>query len=90
MAMKSTALTSGEPTRLTALLIAEPSPAFRTGTELISAVVSGATSMLMPIPKTTVPSITSVSVAAGGISVAGSRQVQSPGLRVGRDARQPE
>ena len=52
MAMNSTALTSGEPTRLTALLIAEPRPAFFTGTELISAVVSGATSMLIPTPKT--------------------------------------
>ena len=85
--MKSTALTSGEPTRLMALLIAEPRPAFRTGTELISAVVSGATSMLIPIPKTTVPSITSVKVAAGGIRVAGSarssRQGSEPaGIRV--------
>ena len=39
MAMNSTALTSGEPTRLTALLMAEPRPAFFTGTEPISAVL---------------------------------------------------
>jgi hypothetical protein len=36
-------VTIGWPTRLIALFIADPSPAFRTGIEAISAVVSGAT-----------------------------------------------
>ena len=89
MAMKSTALTSGEPTRLTALLIAEPRPAFFTGTELISAVVRGATSMLIPTPKTSVPSTTSVNVETGGMRLAGPAEIGAPRLRLGRDARQP-
>ena len=50
MAMNSTAVNSGCPTRDTALLMAEPRPALRTGTESISAVVSGATTSVMPTP----------------------------------------
>src|SRR5687768_2517718 len=70
--MNSTALTSGEPTRLTALLIADPRPALRTGMELMSAVVSGATSSAMPTPNTSCPSTTSTSAPPGGTQVLGS------------------
>ena len=49
--MNTAAATSGWPTRDRALLIAEAMPELRTGTELMSAVVSGATSSEIPIPK---------------------------------------
>jgi hypothetical protein len=43
-----------------ALLIAEATPEFRAGTEVIRAVVSGATMMDSPIPNTTSPGSRSV------------------------------
>jgi len=48
--MNSTAPRSGVPTRDTALLIAEPRPALRVGIELMSVLVSGATTSEMPSP----------------------------------------
>jgi hypothetical protein len=48
--MKTVAATSGWPTRDSALLIADASPAFRIGTELMSPVVSGATMSARPSP----------------------------------------
>src|ERR1035437_9827366 len=64
--MNSAALTSGAPTRETALLIADPSPARATGTEAISAVVRGATSSAIPTPKRRVVGSTSPRKSTGG------------------------
>jgi hypothetical protein len=48
--MNTIAATNGWPTRDSALLIAEARPAFRTGTEPMRPVVSGATSNARPNP----------------------------------------
>src|SRR5690606_23224888 len=77
------ALTSGEPTRLTALLIAEPSPALRTGIELINAVVKGATSNAIPRPNTVWARRTSMRTPAGGTQLDGS---PTSSIQVGESA----
>ena len=66
--MNTVAATSGWPTRDRALLIAEAIPAFRTGTELISPVVSGATSSESPSPKTITAGMGPTSASIGGTS----------------------
>jgi hypothetical protein len=50
--MNSTALASTGPMRLMALLMAEASPELPVGTDVMSAVVSGATITARPKPKT--------------------------------------
>ena len=52
MATKIRAFTSGEPTREIALLMAEATPALLSETDVISAVVNGATMMVRPMPNT--------------------------------------
>src|SRR5260370_41494659 len=49
--MKINAPASCGPTLEMALLIADPTPELRTGTDVMSAVVSGATIIMMPSPK---------------------------------------
>ena len=61
------------PTRDTALLIAEPSPALRLGIEPMSVLVSGATTSEMPSPNVISAGSTSMNTDAGGISVDGFR-----------------
>src|SRR5258706_14855342 len=68
--MNTVAAISGWPTRDSALLIAEARPALRTGTEPMSAVVSGATSIEMPMPKMIVAGNGSVSTSNGGTRLA--------------------
>src|SRR5674536_139132 len=68
--MNSAALTSGAPTRETALLIADPSPARATGTDAIRAVVRGATSIAIPTPKRSVVGRTSTRKPTGGTRLA--------------------
>ena len=46
--------------------MADPSPAYRTGTDVMSAVVSGATMMQRPIPKMIDAGRKSVTYASGG------------------------
>ncbi len=53
--MKINAPASCGPTREIALLIADPTPELCTGTDVMSAVVSGATIMQMPSPKISEP-----------------------------------
>src|SRR4030081_1058489 len=60
------------PTREIALLIAEPTSELRTGTEVISAVVSGATIIISPTPNRMVPGRKSVKYESGGRYVPGS------------------
>src|SRR5947209_15935366 len=75
--MKIIAPASCGPTREMALLIAEPTPEFRTGTEVMSAVVSGATSIMIPSPKMIDPGRKSVRYETGGmyeLGDAGSRR----------------
>jgi hypothetical protein len=55
MKMKMTAPASCGPTREIALLIAEATPALCTGTDVINAVVSGATRIMRPAPKMMLP-----------------------------------
>src|SRR5262245_62421093 len=81
--MKTTAAMSGEPTRDSALLIADAIPAFRDGTEFISPVVSGATSSAMPVPKTNPTMSGPVSASTGGTRVDGSSRVAVHGCAVG-------
>src|SRR5437660_1329378 len=59
------------PTREIALLMADPSPELRTGTDLISAVVSGATMIIRPTPKMIEPGRKSMKYEAGGRYVLG-------------------
>src|SRR5207247_10617974 len=59
------------PTREIALLMADPSPELRTGTDLISAVVSGATMIIRPTPKMIEPGRKSLKYEAGGRYVLG-------------------
>jgi hypothetical protein len=49
-----------------ALLIAEPTPELCTGTEVISAVVSGATNIMIPSPNRIDPGRKSVTYERGG------------------------
>ena len=55
IATKITAPASCGPTREIALLIADASPEFAVGTELMSAVVSGATMIVSPSPNSRKP-----------------------------------
>ncbi len=66
IATKITADSSGWPTRLIALLIAEPVAAFRTGTDDISVAVSGATTSRSRAPNSRTYGSTSTSVEVGG------------------------
>src|SRR5436190_4939332 len=59
------------PTREMALLIAEPRPEWRTGTDRIRAVVSGATMIMIPMPKITLPGRKSMKYESGGTYVLG-------------------
>src|SRR5919201_3343627 len=70
MKTKINAPASCGPTREMALLIAEPRPEWRTGTEVINAVVSGATMTMIPIPKITAPGRKSTKYDPGGTYVA--------------------
>src|ERR1700687_5464676 len=70
------------PTREIALLIADPTPEFRTGTEVMRAVVSGATMIIAPIPKTIDPGRKSVRYEAGGRYVLGSAGCSFHGVLV--------
>ena len=56
------------PIRETALLIAEARPELRSGTELMSAVVSGATRRQMPAPNRMLTGRTSTKKSMGGTS----------------------
>src|SRR4051794_13022849 len=69
--MKISAPASCGPTREIALLIADPRPELRTGTDVIKAVVSGATMTMIPIPKMTFPGRKSIQYERGGRYVAG-------------------
>ena len=64
--MKISAPASWGPTREIALLMAEPTPEFLTGTEVMSAVVSGATNIIKPTPKRIEPGRKSVKYEPGG------------------------
>ena len=64
--MKINAPASCGPTREIALLIAEPTPEFLTGTEVIRAVVSGATRIISPMPNRIEPGRKSVKYERGG------------------------
>src|SRR3990172_9830599 len=55
-----------------ALLIAEPSPAWRTGIDDMSVAVRGATTSAIPTPKTVDAAMTPVTTSAGGTSDDGS------------------
>src|SRR5439155_12304509 len=68
---KISAPASCGPTREIALLIADPSPAYRTGTDVMSAVVSGATRRQRPNPKMIDAGRKSVKYASGGRYVPG-------------------
>src|SRR5712691_4608466 len=70
--MKITAPARSGPMRLIALLIADASPELRVGTELIRAVVSGATRIEMPSPKTNIAGRTSRRYPADGTRLVGS------------------
>ena len=52
-------------------MIAEASPELRDGTEVISAVVSGATNSEMPVAKIRIAGSRSISVLAGGTRLDG-------------------
>src|SRR6266508_5916257 len=69
--MKITADRSGWPTREIALLIAEPRPALRTGTELIRVLVNGATTSEMPTPNRRIAGSASISAPGGGTRLSG-------------------
>src|SRR3954453_19670890 len=58
----------GWPTRLIALLIADARPALRTGTELISVAVRGATTSEIPTPIRRTEGTMPTSTEVGGIS----------------------
>ena len=69
IATKITAPASWGPTREMALLIAEATPELRTGTLVMRAVVSGATIIASPNPKTICPGRKSTKYSAGGTQV---------------------
>src|SRR5438093_13210185 len=75
--MKITAVASSGPIRERALLIAEARPELRDGTDVISAVVSGATSSEMPLANNRVPGSTSISTLPGGSRLEGRARVAS-------------
>ena len=77
--MKITAPRSGCPTRDRALLIAEPRPEFRAGIELISVLVSGATTIPIPTPNAMFAGRTSIRASTGGIRVMGRPSSASHG-----------
>ena len=54
------------------MLIADPMPAFPTGIEPIKAVVNGATTSVIPIPKSRIAGRTSMSAELGGTQVEAS------------------
>src|SRR5713226_443517 len=72
MRTKITAPASCGPTREIALLIADATPEFRTGTLVMSAVVSGATIIASPNPKMICPGRKSTKYSPGGSHVDGS------------------
>src|SRR6266851_3041650 len=72
MKTKIRAPASWGPTREMALLMADPRPALCTGTEVISAVVNGATSIMMPTPKITAAGRKSMKYERGGTYVPAS------------------
>src|SRR5438105_14622691 len=72
MATKITAPASCGPTREIALFTAEATPELRTGTLVISAVVSGATIIASPNPKTICAGRKSTKYSLGGIQLDGS------------------
>src|SRR4029077_10874011 len=80
--MKITAPASCGPTREIALLIADATPEFLDGTLVMSAVVSGATIIESPKPKSRVAGRKSTNQLAGGRSVPASPNVKSHGLVV--------
>ena len=88
--MKMIAPSSGWPTREIELLIADPSPENRPGIEPISVLVSGATTIEMPRPKSRIAGRTSISVETGGISVAGCSKAAFHGVGIGRQSGEPE
>src|SRR5439155_15515 len=63
-----------------ALLMADPSPELRTGTDLISAVVSGATMIIRPTPKMIEPGRKSMKYEAGGRYVLGLSGISLHGV----------
>ncbi len=65
-----------------ALLIADATPAFRTGTDDISVDVSGATTSDSPTPNSTMNGRTSTSTEPGGAIVAGSSNASRHGSEV--------
>ena len=67
IATKITADSSGCPTRLIALLTADPVAAFWTGIDDISVAVSGATTSTNPKPHSRTYGSTSTSVDGGGM-----------------------
>src|SRR2546430_16680546 len=71
MKMKIAAPASCGPTREIALLIADARPDLCSGTDRISAVVSGATVIIRPMPKRMPPGSKSVTYETGGTNVAG-------------------
>src|SRR3954469_15530495 len=77
--MNTAAMTSGWPTREIALLIADPRPARSTGTDAMSTVVSGATTIEMPAPNTVPARSGPSTVEIGGTSEAGSPIEESQG-----------
>ena len=68
--------------------MAEPRPAFATGTEPMSVVVSGATTSVMPTPNRSTAGSTSTNTSVGGHAIADPRPSSQGALRT-RDARQP-
>src|SRR5436190_14809538 len=80
--MKITAPASCGPTREIALLIAEATPEFFAGTLVMSAVVSGATRIERPKPKSRLAGRKSTNQLAGGRNVLGSPKANSHGLVV--------
>ena len=79
MATKISAPRRGWPTRDRALLIADPSPEWLAGIEPISVLVSGATTIEIPIPNRITAGRTSMSTSTGGMRVSGRPRSASHG-----------
>src|SRR5205085_6971923 len=75
--MKITAVASNGPMRDSALLMADANPELRDGTDVIRAVVSGATSREMPHAKISTPGSRSIRTLAGGTRLDGRASVAS-------------
>src|SRR2546430_10153234 len=89
MATKITAPASCGPTREIALFTAEATPELRTGTLVMSAVVSGATIIASPNPKMICAGRKSRKYWLGGIQLDGSPGMNTPaGLDGGTSANQ--